>query len=176
MIDSAMWNMRPTLLSKKEARGDELPRRHEAECNRKREKEAEAKEREDEREAVPAMADCRGSFNVATPVITSALTGDDSPSLFRGFTGSSSAREGPREADTQQGKAAFLSPGHKCRAKLNRRIYERGSVPVTADILLFCISLPAGVFFFFFSDFNNVIMIKSFAKAFEDKHIDKRNM
>lgn len=52
-------------------------------------------EREDERETVPAMADCRGSFNVATPVITSALTGDDSPSLFRGFTGSSNAREGP---------------------------------------------------------------------------------
>lgn len=64
--------------------------------------------REDKREAVPAMADCRGSFNVATPVITSALTGDDSPSLFRGFTGSSSAREGPREADTQQGKATPL--------------------------------------------------------------------
>ncbi|KYN29467.1 hypothetical protein ALC57_01084, partial [Trachymyrmex cornetzi] len=62
-----------------------------------------------EREAVPAMADCRGSFNVATPVITLALTGDDSLSLFRGFTGSSSAREGPREADTQQRKATPLS-------------------------------------------------------------------
>lgn len=63
------------------------------------------REREDAaREAVPAMADCRGSFNVATPVITSALTGDDSLSLFRGFTGSSSAREGPREADTQAGE------------------------------------------------------------------------
>lgn len=54
-----------------------------------------AGEREDKREAMPAMADRRGSFNVATPVITSALTGDDSPSLFRGFTGSSSTRESP---------------------------------------------------------------------------------
>lgn len=70
------------------------------------------------REAVPAMADCRGSFNVATPVITSALTGDDSLSLFRGFTGSSSAREGPREADTQQGKAAPLSGARmSCKVK-----------------------------------------------------------
>jgi len=58
-------------------------------------------EREAKREATLAMADCRGSFNVATPVITSALTGDDFPSLFRGFTGSSSTRESPRETDTQ---------------------------------------------------------------------------
>ncbi|EGI67858.1 hypothetical protein G5I_03500 [Acromyrmex echinatior] len=71
------------------------------ESKRGRERE-EKKDRE--REAVPAMADCRGSFNIATPVITLALTGDDSLALFRGFTGSSSAREGPREADTQQGK------------------------------------------------------------------------
>lgn len=53
------------------------------------------REREDKREAMSAMADRRGSFNVATPVITLALTGDDSPSLFRGFTGSSSTRESP---------------------------------------------------------------------------------
>jgi len=87
-----------------------LPRRYGAESKRGKEREEkDDREREDEREAMPAMADCRGSFNVATPVITSALTGDDSPSLFRGFTGSSSAREGPREAGTQQGKVAPLS-------------------------------------------------------------------
>ncbi|KYM75720.1 hypothetical protein ALC53_13783 [Atta colombica] len=106
---------RPTLLSKEETRGSELPRRHrDMESKRGRERE-EKKDRE--REAVPAMADCRGSFNVATPVITLALTGDDSLSLFRGFTGSSSAREGPRETDTQQGKATPLSD--ECRAKFS---------------------------------------------------------
>ncbi|KYN39781.1 hypothetical protein ALC56_05826 [Trachymyrmex septentrionalis] len=91
---------RPTLLSKEEARGSELPRRHGAESKRGRER---VEKKDGEREVVPAMADCRGSFNVATPVITLALTGDDSLSLFRGFTGSSSAWEGPREADAQQG-------------------------------------------------------------------------
>jgi len=81
----------------------------------KRERE-EKKDRE--REAVPAMANCRGSFNIATPVITLALTGDDSLSLFRGFTGSSSARESPREADTQQGKATPLSGARmSCKVK-----------------------------------------------------------
>lgn len=39
--------------------------------------------------ATVAMATRRGFFNVATLVITSALTGDDSPSLLGGFTGSS---------------------------------------------------------------------------------------
>lgn len=40
MIDSAVWNMRrSTLLSKEDARGDELSRRHVAECERGRERE-----------------------------------------------------------------------------------------------------------------------------------------
>lgn len=101
MIDSAVWNTRATPFKGKR-KGRRVGRRR---GNRKREKEKE-REREDKREAVLAMADRRGSFNVATPVITSALTGDDSPSLFRGFTGSSNARESSRETDARQGKSA----------------------------------------------------------------------
>lgn len=43
-----------------------------------------------------------GFFNVATPVITSALTGDDSPSPPRGFTGSS-GQSGEREREEESG-------------------------------------------------------------------------
>ncbi|KAL0107993.1 hypothetical protein PUN28_014929 [Cardiocondyla obscurior] len=100
MIDRAAWNMS----SNPDVKGRNEGRRV-AEETRRRERK---REKEREREVVPAMADCRGSFNVATPVITSALTGDDSPSLFRGFIGSSSTREGPREADTRRGRENLL--------------------------------------------------------------------
>lgn len=41
-----------------------------------------------------------GFFNVATLVITWALTGDDSPSPLRGFTGSSGQLERERERES----------------------------------------------------------------------------
>lgn len=88
------------------------------------------------------MADCRGSFNVATPVITSALTGDDSPSLFRGFTGSSSTRESPREADTGSRGGPLLRFG----ARMSRGVKSadlRARLYAAADISSF-------LFIFFF--------------------------
>ncbi|TGZ45729.1 Uncharacterized protein DBV15_04438 [Temnothorax longispinosus] len=94
------------------------------------------------------MADCRGSFNVATPVITSALTGDDSPSLFRGFTGSSSAREGPGEAGTQQG-TPLSGARMSCKVKsADLRVVLYLSLPIFRYFASLC---PRVCFFFTFS-------------------------
>lgn len=47
-----------------------------------------------------------GFFNVATPVITSALTGDDSPSPPRGFTGSS-GQSGEKERERKRANTGW---------------------------------------------------------------------
>lgn len=69
--------------------------------------------------------------------------------------------ERAHERRTRSRGRRHLSPGHEYRAKLNRRIYER-SIPIAADISLFCISLPAFVVFFLFSDFNDAINDEEF--------------
>lgn len=48
--------------------------------------------------------------------------------------------ERAQERRTRSRGRRLLSPGHECRAKLNRRICERVSIPIAADISLFCVS------------------------------------